>query len=324
MTPVVAIGGSLGGMDTLCEVLGQLPSNLPAAVLVVLHTSSKSGGRALSLLLQRCGSIPVKEAEDRESIHPGQVYLPPRNCHLLVQDDRLRTSRGPRENNCRPAIDPLFRTAAFYAREKCFGVILSGLLDDGSCGLQTIQQCGGRTLIQDPAEARSPDMPRNALRRVKPDYLLPAVELGAALLEALSKPAMQPPPIPSQLADEVLLTLRAMGVEGHDRDMEVNAKFGEQVPLSCPECGGSLWELGDSFRCHVGHAFSPEVLSFCQDRNLEQALWAAVRALEEKKKTLEKLLVRDPSGSQFSERATEAQTYADQIRQLLLRLARSD
>ncbi|MFN8607130.1 MAG: chemotaxis protein CheB [Vulcanimicrobiota bacterium] len=320
---VVVVGASLGGIEALGEMLPCLPIDFPAPILLVVHTSSSGGGVYLSRVLRRVCSLPVLEARDGEKLQPGRVYVPPSDHHLLVQDGMLRVSHGPRENGFRPAIDPLFRSAAFYGRNLCVGVVLSGLLDDGAGGLLAIRQCGGQTVVQDPTEARHPEMPDNAIKMCQPDQILRITAIGKKLRELVcNPPPLSALEIPAPIAREVMLTQRAMGLLHHDHDIEAISQVGPLVPLTCPDCGGTLWQSSEHLRCHVGHSFSLESLLVRQDHRLEEALWAAVRAFEEKRKTLEKISGGSSQGL-YQSRAEESQRYADRIRELLLQLDRS-
>jgi two-component system chemotaxis response regulator CheB len=124
---------------------------------------------------------------DREVIQRGRVYMAPPDRHLCIEAQYIRLSHGPRENWTRPAIDPMFRSAARTHGPSVIGILLTGHLHDGVNGLCTIHQCGGCTIVQDPSEALSPDMPRNALSRLKPTYILPLSEVPRAIGECLAQ-----------------------------------------------------------------------------------------------------------------------------------------
>jgi len=287
---VVVIGASLGGLDALKKLLPHLPEDFPAAILVVIHTGQEGGGESLTQRLQQVSKLEVSVAFDRERFHPGQVYLPPSDHHILVQNDRIRISRGPRENNFRPAIDPLFRSAAFYGRTGCVGVLLSGLLDDGASGLLSIHECGGKTIVQDTHEATYSEMPENAIRLHPPDHVASLKKMGPVLeaeVRFAARHQAESPPA-EKLSDGVRLTERAMQIEdqalrGHSTDSE----------------------------CTV------EELLAEQDPSLEEALWAAVRSLEEKRKTLERLAAPKIYGG----RTQETQKFVQRINHFLMRIA---
>jgi two-component system chemotaxis response regulator CheB len=161
-------------------LLQRLPDDLDAAVLAVIHVAPSSPGR-LPEVLQRCSALPVAWAIDGESIHAGRVYVAPPDQHLLVEDGVVRLTRTPRENHCRPAIDPLFRSAAAAYGSRVIGVVLSGRLDDGTAGLCAVKEHGGVAVVQDPDEATHPDMPRNALEHTDADHVVRSVQLGPLL-----------------------------------------------------------------------------------------------------------------------------------------------
>lgn len=254
MTPstVVAVGASAGGVEALRALVGGLPANLPAAVLVVLHLPP-SAPSALPAILNRSGPLPAAAAVDGELLRPGCVYVAPADRHLLVMQDRIRLSVGPTENGHRPAIDPLFRSVARAFGPGAVGVVLSGSRDDGAAGLSSIAAHGGRTVVQEPDDALYPSMPLAALARVQPDHVLPAAKVGGALADLTAGAA------------------------------EPSASAGR---YGCPDCSGVLFELPavalPRFRCRVGHAWSPESLLAEQTIALESALWMALRALQEK------------------------------------------
>jgi two-component system chemotaxis response regulator CheB len=231
----------------------------------------------------------------------------------------MRVMRGAREHGHRPAIDPLFRSAALSFGSRVIGVILSGLLDDGTVGLFEVKRAGGIAVVQDPADTEWPSMPQSALRNVDVDHCLPAGLLGPLLAELVAAPvpcAGKPAP---ELAQELeLLTL-------HEDERE---HPGDPSPYSCPDCGGVLWETNEDdllrFRCRVGHAYSSDTLTADQAVTVERALWTALRALEEQagvKRRLGERAARQgraATARQFESRAVELEQQAMQVRDLLL------
>lgn len=318
---LIVIGASLGGLDALPRLLAQLPVNLGAALLIVQHTHASSEGKLAGLLSASC-PLPVKQAQDGESIVVGNIYLAPPDQHLLVAQGRLRVGRGPRENRSRPAIDPLFRTAAHIGRNRTIGIILTGLLDDGAAGLASIQRCGGVTIVQDPEDAQHPSMPLQALRANPADFVVPLAEMGPLLVRLCQEEPPPPPAVPDEIALEARLTERALGNSGHTDNPEATEQLGSISPLTCPDCGGNLWRMGkeNRFRCHVGHAYSLDSLMSEQDEKLEHALWAAIRSLEERRNTLERLADTETPlrPSNYRNRAQESGEYASRIRDMLM------
>lgn len=289
---IIVIGASLGGVEALGRLVAQLPEDLPAAVFVVIHTAANSRNLLPQILANR-GRLRVKPAVDGEMIHPGTVYVARPDHHLLVHGDRVGVKQGPKENRFRPAIDPMFRSAAVAYGARCIGVVLTGLLDDGSAGLAAIKECGGIAIVQSPEDAVSPDMPLNALSRVKVDYSVPLSQMGATLVSVVHQPVTGPDPLHVHPGLRIEAKI-AETVQSHADQMGI---LGEQVPLSCPDCGGPLWKIKDPqvtrYRCHVGHALSEKTLLEAQEESIEEALWVAVRSLEEKVRLLETLNERE-------------------------------
>lgn len=274
---VICIGASAGGIDALSAVVGGLPADLPAAVLVVLHLSPFARADLPSLLSER-GALPALFASDGAPLLAGRIYVAPPDLHLLVERRQVALVVGPKENFSRPAIDPLFRSAAQSWGPKAIGVVLSGNLADGSAGLWMIQRSGGTTVVQDPADAKLPAMPRNATVHLKPDYQLPAAQIGlrlAALVRNLPAKTAVKPAFPD--LEDAAIRNRPVGPQGMK-------KFGAPTPYVCPECGGPLWAARTGpprLRCHAGHAYAAANLVAHYDEQKEAILWSAVRVLEE-------------------------------------------
>jgi two-component system, chemotaxis family, protein-glutamate methylesterase/glutaminase len=283
---IVVIGASAGGVEALRTIAAGLPADLPAAVFVVLHMSPEGPG-LLPLLLDRAGPLRAVQASDGGLIERGCIYVARPDHHLLLQDNRMRLARGPKENRSRPAVDPLFRSAALEYGPRVIGVVLTGSLDDGAAGLAAIKNRGGVAIVQAPEDALYASMPRSALRAVRADHVLPVSEIAATLARAASLPAEATPPANEPLRVEV-----AMGA-GKPQDIDT---LGPQSPYGCPECGGVLNEVEDAavlrFRCRVGHAYTSETLAAEQEETIEASLWAAMRALEESAELKKKMADR--------------------------------
>lgn len=282
----IVIGASAGGFDALLELASSLPAYVPASILMVLHVGAHPS--SLPERLSAAGPLPAHHAAHGELLLPGRIYVAPPDYHLLVgADSKTQVVKGPKENFARPAIDPLFRSAALARGSRVIGTILTGMLDDGAAGLRAIHDCGGVTIVQDPATAHAPDMPRNAMRNVLPDYVLPLVEIAPKLaLLAGSEAAVERPAAQSKLVEECNAVAVGASTEGLWR-------IAQPTALTCPECGGSLWQVNDSvpprYRCHTGHAYGIESLRDADDDALEHALADALRALHEKKLLSEEL-----------------------------------
>jgi two-component system chemotaxis response regulator CheB len=272
---IVVIGGSAGALQVVMEVARGLPAGFPAAVFVVLHTSPDSPG-VLPTLLRRAGALPAALAEDRQAIERGRIYVAPPDHHLLIKRAHVRVIRGPKEHGFRPAVDPLFRTAARAYGSRVLGGVLSGGLNDGTHGLLQVTEQGGLAVVQDPEEAMVPSMPLSAVQNVEIHRVLPMSAMASALIELVGQPIAEEEPMNAEPED----------VTEAEPSLRVGEPPGTPSHFTCPECGGALWELPvDSkllrFRCHVGHAFTAESLLAEQESGLELALWTALRALEE-------------------------------------------
>lgn len=184
MRNVIVIGASAGGVEALAKVVAVLPDGFPAAILIVMHVGAHPS--ILPALLGRASRLPVRHAIDNEPLRPATILVAPPDRHLLLKPDghgaRVQLSRGPKENHARPAVDPLFRSCAAVFGSKAIGVVLTGFLDDGTVGLKAIKSCGGIAVVQDPADAVAPDMPRNALANVAVDYRVPLKQMGETLV----------------------------------------------------------------------------------------------------------------------------------------------
>ena len=325
---VVVVGTSLGGLDALAALVGGLPADLPAAVFVVQHTAAASPG-LLSEILDTRGPLPARLALDGEPVVPGRITVAPPDRHLLVTPGAVRLSDGVRENRARPAVDPLFRSAAVAYRSRVVGVVLTGALDDGAAGLVAVARCGGLAVVQDPADAVYSDMPRHALAAVPDARRAPAAELGPLIGQLVREPAPPPPPVPGHLAAEDRLTRRGLAPLPHDDmdEMDTLDGLGDRVPLSCPDCGGALWHLHDPepprYRCHVGHAYTARSLVAGQAQATEQALVVALRTLEERARMLRRMADDDRQrgrgglGGDYRDRADEVEAHADHLRRVL-------
>lgn len=280
MKQLVVVGASAGGVSALSALVARLPPDFAAPVLVVLHIGAHRS--ILAEILGRAGPLPAEEARQGRRIEAGRIYVAAPDRHLLVIDDTLHLSHGAKEHHARPAIDPLFLSAALARGPGAIGVLLTGRLDDGTAGLQAIKACGGTAIVQDPADAEVPDMPASALRHVEVDHCVTLAQMPGLLTSLASRPvdgtAVRPPPAP--LVHEQALFL-AKG-----NAMEHLAEIGTPSTYACPECHGGLWEVNGAkprrFRCHTGHAFSMRTLQDTLAGAADESLWNARRALQER------------------------------------------
>jgi two-component system chemotaxis response regulator CheB len=317
---LVVVGASAGGVEALRQLAGDLPADFPAAVLIVLHLPS-SAFSALPSILNRVGPLPAHTARDGMALEGGTVLVAPPDHHLLLHGSRVVLGRGPKENGHRPAIDPLFRSAARWHGSRVIGVVLSGALDDGAAGLWTIADRRGAAVVQEPETALYDSMPRAALNAVPDAHVVPIGELAKVLVELCNEEIEAPvhPVAPDLATEAAIAALEEAAFADPDRP-------GRPAAMTCPDCNGAMFEFDEGdlvrYRCRVGHAWSAESLLLQQVEAAETALWAAIRALEEKA-ALHRKIVRDmgkPSPlteTYHAERAAEAERSAAALRDML-------
>ena len=314
---IAVIGASTGGIDALRQLVANLPENFGAAVFVVLHVGPVS---LLPEILRRSTKVPVDVAEDGVRYEPNHIYVAPPNRHLLIQDGHIKLSAGARENGHRPAVDPLFRSAARELRSRVVGVVLSGALDDGAAGLFAVKSRNGVAIVQDPKEAAAPDMPLSAMRHVSVDYCLPVAEI-AHLLGKLARGE----------AGETKNAVHPGEMKLEKDELVSNPPSSDkQISMACPECDGPLYETKEGqlahFQCNVGHAFSPLSLSAAHGEALERALWVAVRTLNERITLHREMLRRDrnsgeaPLFARLADSVKMAEQDVELLRQIIERI----
>ncbi|HEY2140268.1 MAG TPA: chemotaxis protein CheB [Chthoniobacterales bacterium] len=289
---IITIGASMGGVEALQSLLAGLPANLQAAVFIVLHIGAANSN--LPQILSRCGRLPAMHPTDGQPIVKGTVYVAPPDRHLLLAPDHINLSPGPKENRTRPAVNPLFRSAAWTFGPRVAGVILTGTLDDGTAGLAEIKRRGGVAIVQDPLTAFSPSMPENAIEHVDVDYIVALDEMAALLTRVASQQRKEPALMPDETVEKIL------------------------SELTCPECRGPLWEERQDriveYRCRVGHAYSPLALARDQRETVERSLWSALVALEESVDIAERLA--EP-GSPLAHETTVRRRQVEAIKKIL-------
>lgn len=297
---LIVVGASAGGIEALLQLVRGLPSDLPAAVFVVVHLPPYHKS-LLPELLSNAGPLLALHAEDGETIQTGRIYIAPPDRHLLVERNCVRLSSGARENFARPAVDVLFRSAASAYGPRVVGVVLSGSLSDGTAGLWEVKQHGGIAVVQTPHDAINPSMPQSAINRVPVDYVMPLARIPALLAElaservtGMSEVAEEPLPTMHKEGDRVMVGAgntpdEKPGEAAVNRDMaaQVNGeRDGAVTVYVCPECQGTLWQVNAGqmtrFRCHVGHVYSGENLLEGYKENMERSLWHAIRTLRDK------------------------------------------
>ena len=322
-------------METLVRVVRDLPADLPAAVCVVLHLAPGSPS-ALPAILQRAGVLPCRSATDGERMHDGEILVAPPDRHLVVSDGRVLLTVGPRENGHRPAVDALFRSAAAAQDGKVVGVILSGARDDGTAGLAMIKSRGGTAIVQDPAEALYPGMPASAIAHVQVDLVVPSDRIAETIVRVVNGDLDPVDPVggtPVGGGNPGSGERRGRGTSVERNEVVGTAGNGQSVTSTCPECGGVLEELHalgvTQWQCRVGHRYSAESLADAQAEGVEAALWAAIRALEDRETLLERMADQVEahgnrrSAASFRKRACEAGDQAQSLRSVLARTAAS-
>jgi two-component system, chemotaxis family, protein-glutamate methylesterase/glutaminase len=318
---IVVIGASAGGIDGLSRIVAKLAPDLPAAVFVVVHIAPHSPGY-LAEILTRLGPLPAKNARNGERFTNGAIYVAPPDHHLLLQADRrMLVVRGPRENRTRPAVDPLFRSAALAFGPRVIGVVLSGGLDDGTAGLRGVKMCGGTTVVQDPADALVDSMPVSALRNVTVDHCKPARELGALITKLVKLPAPEQTTVMEDKNMRKTLEVEAEMAKGAS-GLPIT-ELGDPSLFTCPECHGTLlklrWGGPMRYRCHTGHAFTADSLLAQLSEVTEEAIWSSIRSIQESSMLMTHLAGHwrntDPRvADEFLLKAKQAQARADLLR----------
>ena len=320
---IVVVGTSAGGIEALRSLVAALPADFPASVFVVQHLSPDAPS-LLSDILGRAARLPVSSARDGERFRPSHVYVAPPDHHLLLERGGvMRVTRGPKENRFRPAVDPLFRSAARAYGPRVVGCVLTGNLDDGTTGLLAVKQQGGMAVVQDPSDAFAPSMPRSAMRHVKVDHVLPLAEIGPLLARLAAEPAEERSrPVSDELDIEVKIALEDKAIEAGVLGL------GGPSNYACPDCHGVLLRLKSEgpmrFRCHTGHAYTADSLLAGVNENVEDSLWNTIRALQEAEMLLRHLAEHLGAGRQSGQaealldRAADLRRRADLVRQATL------
>jgi two-component system chemotaxis response regulator CheB len=315
---IVVVGTSAGGVEALRALVGGLPADFPGSVFIVMHTAPDSPG-VLAQILDRAGKLPAANASNRERIRPGRVYVAPPDMHMLLEPGVVRLTRGPKENRFRPAVDPLFRSAAAVYGPRVVGVILTGGLDDGTSGLWAVKRLGGVAVVQDPEEAFMPSMPQSALGQVEVDYKLPLAEIPPLLARLASKTVAEQGgyEVPEELNIEVKTTMEDNGLEAGV------TRLGSPSVFTCPECHGTLLQLKEDgrtrYRCHTGHAYSADSLLAELTESVEETLWSAIRSIDESAMLMRHMAehVREsdaPAAARFLEKAGDAERRSGLVR----------
>ena len=321
---ILAVGASAGGVEALAELVSGLPRELPAPVLVVVHVLP-TGRSMLPAILERAGPLPASSGRHGEKLERGHIYVAPPDHHMLVAKGRIQLSHGPRENGHRPAIDPMFRSVARLFGPRAIGAVLSGTLDDGTAGLRMLRSTGAATIAQDPEDALYSGMPLSAIENGAAEHVVAIADMADLVCKLIDEP-VETSGAPLGAEGEPAL---GAGLEIADVS---NPREGEPSGLTCPECGGALWEHEQEglirFKCHVGHAYSSESMQTEQSRALEAALWSALRSLEERGDLFRRMArragrVSPDTAARFERKAENVATHADAIRRTIAELGRA-
>jgi two-component system, chemotaxis family, protein-glutamate methylesterase/glutaminase len=277
---IVVIGASAGGFEAFKKIIAGLSPDFNASIFIVWHMSPDIRG-ILPDVLNRLNKIPAAHAYNNEPIQARRIYVAPPDHHMLLEEGKVLVTRGPKENRFRPAVDPLFRSAAYTYGNRVIGVILSGALDDGTAGLWTVKHYGGTAIVQDPTDAEVPSMPENAMRQVKIDYCVGISELPQLLVRLSTEPITENAVV---MKDEQ--TKKEIQIAAEERALEKGIlQFRDLSPYTCPECHGVLSRLRNDniirYRCHTGHAYSADTLMAAITENIEDGLYNAIRAMDE-------------------------------------------
>lgn len=325
---IIVIGASAGGQNALCKLAAVLPQNLNAAVFIVLHLSPESVSSFLTNKLQKCTSLPCLLAIDALPVQPGHIYIAPADHHMLLRPGAIHLTKGPAENRWRPSIDVLFRSAAVHYNELVIGIILTGLLYDGTSGMQAIKKCGGTSIVQDPREAEYPDMPQSVLDNTIVDFIVPIAGMKEAIQHTIANKAITGVQVPETLRAEAAL------VDGTVTEIEPIDQLYKQSVYSCPDCGGSLWEIKERdhlrYRCHIGHSYYEAELLIKQSESLNATLWMALRMMEERRNLLNRMSRKEEAknllilAKMHAEEALELETHINNLKHFLFNAKTGD
>ncbi len=322
---ILAIGTSAGGFQALRSLARSFPVDFPASVLVTIHLPSHFRSE-LDRILSADGPLPAVFAEDGMALRSGRIYLAPSGCHMLL-DGGLSLGVGPRENNARPAIDPMLRSVAACCGSRAVGAVLTGTLGDGASGLWALKRCGGITVVQDPRDAAYSEMPAAALSLASPEHVVKMADLPSLLATCVRQPPGEPVAVPDRVKLEVEIA-RSGRAGMSDLD-----GLGRRSVLTCPDCNGLMWEIDEGdlvrYRCHVGHTYTAELMASALDEGLRHALASGLRALEERASLARKLAheARDKgrrrTAESWTHKAAETDREAEVIRDSMQRLQRA-
>ncbi|CAM4357193.1 two-component system, chemotaxis family, response regulator CheB [Pedobacter westerhofensis] len=319
---IITIGTSAGGISAVSRLVSTFHEDLDAAVFIVIHVSPDSMTDVILNTIQKNTLMECRVPGDQDLIQNRKIYLAPSDHHMLLERGTIRITKGAYENHWRPSIDVLFRSAAATYNSCVTGIILTGLLDDGTSGMFAIKRSGGRCMIQQPEEADFPDMPNNVLNNMEVDYSVSINEMGHILSDLFSRSVCEETLVPEDVRLEAEIARRMSS------NVEDLKKLGELTSLTCPDCGGVLAQIADDviprYRCYTGHTFTEKSLEEEQLKGIEDSLWVAIRMLEERKnllKTLKGHQQKQYNGNQeqqVQQRSDEIQVHINRLKMMLM------
>jgi two-component system chemotaxis response regulator CheB len=316
----VVIGTSAGGIRALEELLLQLTPTMDAAFFIVMHLSRKGIGEILFQRLRQTSLLPCRVGINNQQIERGVIYIAPPDKHMLLSKNTIIIGKGAPENRWRPSINNLFRSAAASHNSKVIGIILTGLLDDGTAGMSAIKRSGGIVIVQDPNEADYPDMPSSVLENVTVDYVESLSKMGNLLSEIIANTD----PVEAEVPEEIKLEATV--------DQRVSTRIDnlsqfEKTIISCPDCGGGLYltqkDHPPHYRCHVGHSYTEKELLIRVSEVMENTFWMALRMMEERRSLLLKMHKKDKdrgyesSAARHLEHSKEMEIHIENFKQIL-------
>lgn len=321
MKRLIVIGASAGGFKSISTLLSTFQEDLNAAVFIVLHLSKRSAAEIIKNNFQKNSKLECIIPENGIEFQVNKVYIAPPDFQMLIKEEKILLTKGPHENRYRPSIDALFRTAAVEHQNRVTGIILSGMLDDGTSGMTAIKKCGGTCIVQEPYEAEFSDMPNSVLANVEVDYRVPLSDMIYVINEILSKSMEKNNPVPKEIQIESDISTRMSST------LDNMPKIGTHSDFTCPDCGGGLWKISNEnftrYRCHTGHVYTENILHQKQIENLEETIWVSIRMLEEHRNLLKTSSLRNGEKANAdltvlkNERINNFQEHIDRLKSLL-------
>lgn len=313
---IIVIGASAGGVEAVRSIVADLPETLDAAVFVTLHIGAHKSN--FPWLIDRIGTLSASHPTQGEAIRTRHIFVAPPDHHMTIEQGKIILTKGPRENMARPAIDPMFRSAARTYGANVIGLILTGGLNDGTAGLHEVKEQGGIAIVQDPSKAFNASMPQSAIDNVAVDYIVPLADIGPLLTTLIEE---RPAAVSFQPGEQAT---------GHSQEKGMTAQFtlNHPVAVTCPDCGGALRrsQLGSltQFSCHIGHVYTAQVMLAAQFLAMERSVEQAMRSLSERAELCRVMKAKaedtDPSSSADWEAAMgEALAQTSPLRDLLTR-----